>query len=245
MYNRFNGSGYNNYGQRGGFNWNTFKSIPLTYIILFVNIVFYVITAGLQQTVGIDLNEMLGRFNYSVIKGEYWRLIMPLFLHGGPVHLAVNSYSLYIIGVQVEQLFGRSRFLIIYFAGGLFGNILGFAFSKMNVLSVGASGAIFALLGAMLYYALIMKKRGFSKSLLNNILFIIIFNLAYGFTQPGIDNLAHLGGLIGGFTMGSGLGEGGSRMNKQNRLLYIGGLAILGVILLIIGFSRSPGTLYS
>lgn len=251
MNNRFNGNRYNFNNQFGreGFNLNTLKSIPLTYIILFINIVFYIVSVGLLYTSHINLNHLFGRSNNDIINGEIWRLVLPIFLHDntlptGILHIAFNSYFLYVIGVQVEHIFGRKKFLLIYFIAGIFGNILGFAFSAMNVLSVGASGALMGLLGAMLYYALIMKKKGLGTSFLNNILFVIAINLFFGFTRSGIDNMAHIGGIIGGYALARGLGEIGSRLNKQNRLIYLGGLAVLGVILLFIGFSRSTVMFY-
>ena len=254
MNNRFNGNRYNFNGQYGrdGFNLNTLKSIPLTYIILFINIVIYIVSVGLLYTSNIDLNQLFGRSNYDIINGEIWRLVLPIFLHDntlytGILHIAFNSYFLYVIGIQVEHIFSRKKFLLIYFIAGIFGNILGFAFSAMNVLSVGASGALMGLLGAMLYYALIMKKKGLGTSFLNNILFVIAINLFFGFTRTGIDNMAHIGGIIGGYFIARGLGEIGSRannQNKQNKIMYIGGLAVVGIILLIIGFSRSTVMFY-
>ena len=127
---------------------------------------------------------------------EWWRLISCNFLHGGIVHLAFNMYALYIIGKQIEDLYGKKAYIIIYSLSGLGGSILSYYLAPTS-LSVGASGAIFGLLSALLVYA--YKERGrIQKGAISNLLFVIGINLLFGLSMPNIDNYGHIGGIVVG-----------------------------------------------
>ncbi|QPC46875.1 rhomboid family intramembrane serine protease [Mangrovibacillus cuniculi] len=138
---------------------------------------------------GVKVDEMM-------IQGEWWRLVTPVFLHIGFLHLVMNSLGLYFIGTLVEQIFGKWRFLFIYLLAGVGGTAASFAFT--DGISAGASGAIFGLFGALLYFGL-AKPRLFFRTMGMNVLLVIAINIAIGFTLPGIDNAGHLGGLLAGF----------------------------------------------
>jgi rhomboid protease GluP len=137
-----------------------------------------------------------------IAAGEYWRLFTAMFLHIGIMHLFFNGYALLAIGTELERLFGPGRFTAIYLLAGLLGNLASYAFSPH--LAAGASGAIFGLIGALAAFFLLHRERlgSWGRSRLANIAFLIAINLFFGFTQPGIDNLAHLGGLLGGLGLG-------------------------------------------
>lgn len=147
--------------------------------------------------------------NYGpgILRGEVWRLFTSMFLHIGLAHLAFNAYALFIFGLEMERLYGSDRFLVIYVLSGLFGSLVSFASRGPNVLSAGASGAIFGIIGMELAFFLMHRDifGQFGRQRLMNTLFIIGLNLVFGFTVPGIDNLAHLGGLVAGFGLGYGL----------------------------------------
>jgi len=171
-----------------------------TYGLIAINIAVWLILKLISMKTGTTYENLLATFgskiNYLILEGEYWRFISPMFLHGNEIHLAVNCYSLYIVGSQVERLFGHGKFMAIYFVSGFIGCIASFAFSMNS--SVGASGAIFGLLGAMLFFA--MKRPSLLKSSFGaNLVTTLIINLGYGLMNKQIDNHAHLGGLIGGF----------------------------------------------
>lgn len=141
---------------------------------------------------------------YFIVHGEYYRLITGIFLHNGVIHLMCNMYSLYVIGTQLESFLGKVKYLIVYLLSGLAGSVLSIFFS--NSYSVGASGAIFGLLGSLIYFG--YHYRVYLDSVIKSqIIPLIIFNLMLGFTLRGIDNWAHIGGLIGGVfsTMGVGI----------------------------------------
>lgn len=132
--------------------------------------------------------------NQAIENGEYYRLLTAIFLHGGMLHLFFNMYSLYAIGPFVERFFGSLTFLSIYLSAGVAGSIASFVFSPY-VPSVGASGAIFGLAGALL--AISMRSK--NMKLFQNIFLIILINLFIGLSVPNIDNWGHIGGLVFGF----------------------------------------------
>jgi rhomboid protease GluP len=137
-----------------------------------------------------------------IAAGEYWRLFTSMFLHIGVMHLAFNGYALLAIGTELERLFGHGRFLAIYLLSGLLGSLASYAFSYS--LAAGASGAIFGLIGALAAFFAIHRERlgTWGRNRLMNIAFLIGLNLFLGFTRPGIDNLAHIGGLLAGLGLG-------------------------------------------
>jgi membrane associated rhomboid family serine protease len=128
----------------------------------------------------------------GVADGEAYRLITSAFLHGGIVHLLLNMYLLYLIGPQLEGVLGRLRFTVLYFASALGGSALSYAFSPQNQPSLGASGAVFGLMGA---YLVVNRRLGRDST---PIIVLLAINFAYGFLVPRIDWRAHLGGLLTG-----------------------------------------------
>ncbi|MBS6601624.1 MAG: rhomboid family intramembrane serine protease [Clostridium sp.] len=172
----------------------------VTMIIIAINVVLYIITAIMSKNI-LDINAyvllyMGGNYGALVSKGQVWRLLTCAFLHGGLIHILCNMYALYAIGPQVEILFGRVKYIIIYFFSAIGGSLLSFTCSPNN-LSIGASGAIFGLFGAMVVFVLKYKDR-IPKKVLNNLFGVIILNLLIGFNLQGIDNFGHIGGLLAG-----------------------------------------------
>jgi rhomboid protease GluP len=137
-----------------------------------------------------------------VAQGEAWRLLSSMFLHSGIVHLGLNMLSLYFLGSFVEQAFGRGRFLALYLLSGLSGSLAYLYFGGFNVPAVGASGAIFGLLGGILGYALRRGTFSWQNPLIRQLLILLALNLYLGFSIPNVSNTAHLGGLAGGFIFG-------------------------------------------
>ena len=146
-------------------------------------------------------------FGPLILDGEIWRLFTSMFLHIGLAHLFFNSYALFIFGPEMERLYGPDRFIIIYVLAGLFGSLASFGSRGPEVFSAGASGAIFGVIGMNLVYFILHRKTfgRFGRQRMMNTLLIIGINLVFGFTIPGIDNLAHIGGLIAGAVIGYGL----------------------------------------
>ena len=158
--------------------------------------------------------------------GDYYRLFTSMFLHIGILHLLCNMYSLYIIGKEVENVFGKVKYLIIYLLSGIAGSILSLAFNH-NTICAGASGAIFGLLGALLYFGYYYRTY-LGATLTRTIIPVIVLNLIIGFTSSGIDNAAHIGGLVGGIliAMAVGVPDKSNNNNKINgivlSLIYFG-----------------------
>ncbi len=172
------------------------QSVPiLCYVILGTNVVIFI----LDWLTGGTLTRLGAKDNFAILQGQYWRLITPMFLHGGWIHLGFNSYFLYVIGPQVERPFGHLRFAAIYILSGMAGVIASFAFSPFP--SIGASGALFGLIGALV--PLLYRNRNILANTirgLRSILLVIAVNLIIGLS-PGIDNWAHLGGLLTGLAV--------------------------------------------
>lgn len=134
---------------------------------------------------------------------EYYRLFTSIFLHFGFAHLMNNMIMLLVMGSNLELEIGRIRFLIIYFCAGIGGNLLSLQqniTAGENVVSAGASGAIFGIVGALLY--VVIRNKGRLGTLTGKgMVFMIALSLYFGFTSTGIDNYAHVGGLLTGFLM--------------------------------------------
>jgi rhomboid protease GluP len=150
---------------------------------------------------GAKINELI------IGRGEVYRLLTAMFLHGSLTHLFFNGYALYIIGRNIETVYGHARFLLIYFLGGLTGSLLSLLFSTYP--SVGASGAIFALFGAEIVFVYRHRKLFGSGAYrqLQNMIVMLGLNIVIGLT-PGsrIDNWGHLGGFVGGLALAALIG---------------------------------------
>ncbi len=172
----------------------------LTYALIGINIAVFVFFNFYATMQGRQYESMLVDFgakdNALIITGQYWRLISPIFLHGNWLHLLVNCYSLFVVGNIVERIFGHPKYAAIYFLAGIYGSIASFILSSNP--AVGASGAIFGLLGALVYYG-VERPKIFKKYFGYNVWITLLMNIVIGFSMPGIDNFAHLGGLGGGF----------------------------------------------
>ncbi len=197
------------------------KTPVITYVLIAANILVAGLIFLYSKGSGISYGQLLidfgAKVNSNILAGQYWRFVTPIFLHANLMHLLINCYSLYAIGVSVEKIFGRSKFLAVYMAAGILGNIASFMFS-LNP-GVGASGSIFGLLGTLLYLGL--EKPALFKAYFGyNVLVTIVINLGYGFSRSGIDNYAHIGGLMGGFLMTGAVSKANRRQWYLNRYLY-------------------------
>ena len=175
----------------------SYKQPIVTYIIMAICIILFIL---MELSGGSTNSQTLLKYgaNLDVLvkNGEYYRLFTCIFLHIGTMHLLCNMYSLYIIGREVENLFGKIKYIIIFILSGIFGSIMSLAFTH-NTISAGASGAIFGLLGALLYFG--MHYRTYlGEAIKRSIIPIIVVNLIIGFFAEGIDLAAHIGGLVGG-----------------------------------------------
>lgn len=175
--------------------------------IILINAVVFAYTCIRTRSLFLpDTETLLGigaKDPVALAKGEYWRLLTPMFIHIGVLHFGVNSYMLYVVGYQLERILGGAWYLAVYLAAGVAGNIASAVFS-VN-LSAGASGAIFGLLGAGFFLERTIGKRMMEvtgrRPQNRAYAMTVVINLAFGFLVPFIDNSAHLGGLITGTLM--------------------------------------------
>jgi rhomboid protease GluP len=180
----------------------------LTYILLgSIIIVFIVMTLAGGSTNNRILITFGANVGILIMQGETWRLFTSMFIHIGLMHLLFNAYALFIFGIEMERLYGPDRYITIYILSGLFGSLASFAWRGPMTSSAGASGAIFGVIGMNLAFFLLHRKTfgSFGQQRVVNTIIIIAINLVFGFTVPGIDNFAHMGGLAAGFLMGYGL----------------------------------------
>ncbi|MBE6156903.1 MAG: rhomboid family intramembrane serine protease [Firmicutes bacterium] len=202
------------------------KRIIVTKILIAICIAMYFVSLFLTDNFASSL-IILGANNRGlVLSGEFYRLITSAFLHGSIAHLLVNMYSLWVIGSQVETYLGKVQYLVIYLLSALMGSLFSIVFLETS-LSVGASGAIFGLMGSLLYFGYHYRLY-LSNALTGQIIPIIILNLILGFTMSGIDNAAHIGGLIGGYlaTMIVGIKYKSTKRDNINGLIVYFALAI-------------------
>lgn len=206
----------------------SFKKPIVTYSLIFICILVFILmyVLGNGSTDNYTLLVFGANVDTLTKNGDYYRLFTSMFLHIGILHLLCNMYSLYIIGKEVENVFGKVKYLIIYLLSGIAGSILSLAFNH-NAICAGASGAIFGLLGALLYFGYYYRTY-LGATLTRSIIPVIVLNLIIGFTSSGIDNAAHIGGLVGGIliAMAVGVPDKSNNNNKINgivlSLIYFG-----------------------
>lgn len=174
--------------------------------LIAINVIVFVIEVLLSPQASLNsipydvLIKMGAKESVLLAQGEWWRLVTPMFLHGNLLHLLFNNWALYAVAYQLEALLGVRKFLLLYLLAGLGGNILSSVWS-LN-LSVGASGALFGLLGCAWFFERSIQQRmkqitGYSPKA-GAYAVMVVANILFGFIIPQIDNAAHIGGLVVG-----------------------------------------------
>jgi rhomboid protease GluP len=169
-----------------------------TLILIALNVAFYIYTSvSGENFLSTSPNMLLqyGQLNVLVLQGGYWRLFTSMFIHADIAHISGNMLFLLIFGLRGEEIFSLPEYLSIYFLGGITGNLLSLLL-PLDTISVGASGAIFAMFGAATIYA----RRGFSQSIIGALVYA--FFLLFLSSGPGVNNFAHIGGLVAGLLIG-------------------------------------------
>lgn len=177
------------------------------------------------------------KVNILIQQGQWWRLIMPIFLHSGLMHIAVNSVTLYFIGMQIESLFGHWRSTLIYLLSGIVGNIASFVFN--TGISVGASTALFGLFGAFFMLVEAFRQNTAIRAMGQQFALFIVLNLAFDLFNPGIDLAGHVGGLLGGFLVANIVGVPRIRsVSVLRRIITLIILVLASGIFLYMGFTN-------
>lgn len=199
----------------------------LIFICILMFILMYIFGNGSENTGTLLLFG--ANLRVLVQNGQVWRLLTSVFLHIGIAHLIVNMYSLYVIGSQLEGFLGKVKYLVVFLISGIIGSLLSVVMHES--ISAGASGAIFGLLGSLLYFGYHYRLY-LGTVLKTQIIPIIIFNLLISFMFPGIDAYAHIGGLVGGYLATMALGVPG----KSNKVDRINGSIVLILLFLFLGY---------
>jgi rhomboid protease GluP len=177
------------------------RGSPVTLVLIGATSFVFLLQLLGQMAFGVDWVLELGlKDNALILAGQLWRLVTPVFIHAGIAHIVVNMYSLFALGPAVERFFGPPRFLAVYLLAGIGGVVFSLAFSPAA--SVGASGAIFGLLGALATF-LYLNRPVFGPRggmMLRQLIIVGGLNLLYGASVPGIDMWGHIGGLVTGIT---------------------------------------------
>ena len=178
----------------------------VTYALLLLNLLLWItleVSGGSTNAQNlIDFGALSAPL---IVDGEYWRLFTAMFLHAGVMHILANSLSLFIFGQIVERTHGHARFALIYLLAGLFGSVASLTLNSTGV-GVGASGAVFGIVGALAAYFVANRRvmGDLGRQNLVGLLVLVGINVVFGLTAPGIDNWAHMGGLASRVPAGPG-----------------------------------------
>ncbi|HET9791393.1 MAG TPA: rhomboid family intramembrane serine protease [Candidatus Angelobacter sp.] len=206
----------------------TLRDYPATTLLLAINIaVFIAMTIAGVGLINPNWNSLLnwgGDYGPFTLGGEYWRLITATFLHAGIIHIGMNMWCLYYLGPICERVFGRLQTIGIYLLTGIGGWLLSLAHTP-DGLSVGASGAIFGIAGAIVAgakFGELSLRQGEKKALISSVVSFLIISFAYGGFSSGVDNMAHIGGFVSGLLLGLPLGG----FARKHKLYQVGIFAV-------------------
>ena len=188
------------------------KKPVVTYALIISNLIMFIATIIIGGNVfNMDPNvlyNMGGLVPYDQMNNnpiELYRLITSMFLHAGVIHLVFNMYALYVLGPQLESFFGKFKYALIYFVSGIIGGLVSMVFQGSNIVSVGASGAIFGLIGAFIFFGYHYRVY-FGQVIKSQIIPLLVANLILGYMISGVNMAAHIGGLIGGILSAKAVG---------------------------------------
>lgn len=215
----------------------------MTYTFLTIQIILFLLMTlffgGSENTYTLILFG--AKFNPLIVMGDWWRLITPMFLHIGWLHLAVNSVCVYYIGTHLEKIMGHWRFALIYLLSGVAGNVASFAFS--DSVSAGASTSIFGLFATTLMLAETFKGNAYYREIAKTFGILIVFNFITGFLSIGdgnVDNTGHAGGLVGGFLIATAISVPNAPVDLKTKRIIAGVAYTIALLFFIaIGFKRT------
>jgi membrane associated rhomboid family serine protease len=200
----------------------------VTFALIGINVIVFLLmlVSGIDQAA-----TQWGMFPPSIaLDNEWWRLLTNAFMHGGWLHIAFNMYVLYALGPTLERLLGHSRYLVLYLMAALGGAVCSYAFSDVMTVAVGASGAIFGLMGALVVAG---RKLRYD---ITQVLILLAVNFAIGFMAPGVDWRAHVGGLVVGAVVAAIFVLPPARVRIPAQVL---GIALVLAVLVIITLVRT------
>jgi len=190
----------------------------VTYALIGINVFLFAI----QYAQGVNKVAVeFGMYPVAIAQGgEWWRLFTSAFLHGSFIHIAFNMYVLFFLGPTLERILGHTRFIALYLLAALGGSVASYWFSDIQTVSVGASGAIFGLMGALIVAGRRMRYD------IKQVLFLLAVNVAIGFFSPGVDWRAHFGGLVVGAAVAAVMVFPPKRIRMPVQIAGISGLIV-------------------
>lgn len=220
--------------------------LPVTSALIAASVLAYLIVAYLGVTqYGVPWNSALvnqpgqvllrgALYPKFVAQGQVYRLFTSMFLHAGFLHISLNMLSLYFLGSFAELTFGRGRYLALYFLSGIASGIAYLYFSGFNSLAVGASGAIFGLVGGIFGFAIRRGTFSWENPIIRQLIILTILNLWLGFSIRGVSNTAHIGGIVGGAVYGWLMAPTIFSQKKLRAIIPV--IVVFGIELLLLGF---------
>ncbi|MEV4558821.1 rhomboid family intramembrane serine protease [Kitasatospora sp. NPDC049285] len=213
----------------------------VTKVLIGLNLLVFLVTAYLDRT----WELRLGLYSWVPVPGvrigvaagpqDWYRLVSAMFVHSGLLHIGMNMLSLWVLGPQLERVLGRVRFLGLYFVSGIAGNALAYLLSGDKLYSVGASGAIFGLLGAT---AVLFRV---NRVPMQPVIALLVVNLVITFSVSAIDWRAHVGGLVAGVVTGAGMMYAPRERRALVQGLTVAGVLVASLLLVLAGTARLPG----
>jgi membrane associated rhomboid family serine protease len=191
----------------------------VTYALIGLNIFLFAI----QYLQGINKIAIdYGMYPVAIAQGgEWWRLFTSAFLHGSFIHIAFNMYVLFFLGPTLERILGHTRFIILYLLAALGGSVASYWFSDLQTVSVGASGAIFGLMGALIVAGRRLRYD------IKQVIFLLAINVVIGFFSPGVDWRAHFGGLVVGAAVAAVMVLPPKRIRIPVQIAGVAGLVVI------------------
>ena len=199
----------------------------LTQVLLGANVAVFLLALAFPQIDNAGVN-----YGPYTLQGEWWRLATYMFLHGGFLHIAFNMWCLWDLGALCESLYGRATFAAIYLITGVAGGVASVGWRPLGA-TVGASGAIFGLAGALVasfYLGEFSLPRDAIRATLRSLAFFVVVNVVLSGVIPGVDNACHIGGLISGMILGALIAVVAPGLDQAAQ--RVGVIAIVAVIVI-------------
>ena len=201
----------------------------MTQVLLAANVAMFVAMLLIIKQVAPDIRHPFGAMPPAFPRSEWWRLFTAMFTHFGPIHLLFNMWALTVFGPPIEERYGKMRFLLLYLVAGLLGNGISLAFGGLGI-RAGASGGVFGILGAWIAFFFRHRTARGASDQLRSLFVLVGINLFIGYSFGGIDNLAHLGGLAGGFIIATVLEQSGRLRGAAREMVGLAGFAAVVII---------------
>ncbi len=211
----------------------SFQTSPVTFVLIAVNVALFVVSLS-SSAIDRQLFNDFSSYNVAIAQGEWWRILTSAFLHLNLTHILFNMYALYLFGPRLEQQVGSTAFASLYLASAAGGGAASYLFGPLLQAGVGASGAIFGLFGAWMFVAYRLRSTPAGRMMFNQLILLLVINLALPLIIPSIDWRAHAGGMVVGVAIAA-LWAQYARGRRNARAIRTGiATAVLAVMILLV-----------